>query len=101
LNPTGGLEWRHHAEAAMRSLAVETIDPVGDHDAFLEQAVELFAVQQLVAYRAAKAFEEPVLLRAALLDEGGLHRLAAGKPVGRLAAMDSRPLSERRTAGLP
>jgi hypothetical protein len=100
LNPTGVLEWRHHAEAAMRSLAVVTIDPVGHHDACLEQAVELFAVQQLVAHRAAKAFEERVLLRAALLDEGGRHRLA-GKPVGRLAAMDSRPLSERRTAGLP
>jgi len=38
-------------------------------NARFEQAVELFAVQELVAHRAVEALDEGVLLRCALLDE--------------------------------
>jgi hypothetical protein len=71
-------------------LRVVLLDPGADHDAGFEQAVELFAVE---------ALDERVLL-AALLDEGGLDA-ALRKPVAEVAAMNSCPLSERKTSGWP
>src|SRR5262245_3303385 len=64
----------------MRTLLVVSLDPVGDHNAGFDQAAELLAVEELVAEGAVEALDERVLLRAAFLDECGLHALA-GEPV--------------------
>jgi hypothetical protein len=82
------------------SFIVVLLDPGGDHDPGLEQAVELLAVQQLVAHRAVEALEVGVLLRAALLDEG-LPHAPLGKPVGKRGGDELAPLSDRSSCGCP
>lgn len=61
---------RHHAESAVRAQRVVLLDAAGDHDPGLEQAVELLALQELVANRAVEALGvgvplvEPLAMKA-------------------------------------
>jgi len=56
----------------VRTHRVVLVDPVTNHDSRFEEAVELLAVQELVAHRVVEALDERVLLRATTLDERGL-----------------------------
>lgn len=84
----------------MRAQRVVFLDPAGDHDPCLERAVEVLAVEDLVAHRAVEALHVGVLLRGAPLDKmGSTPRPASHSRVD--SAMNSLPLSERMNRGLP
>src|SRR5438445_169030 len=60
------------SDTSVRPLLVVDVEPGADHHLSLEDAVELLAVEHLVAHRAVEALDEGILLRARLLDEDRL-----------------------------
>jgi hypothetical protein len=63
----------------VRAQGVVLVEPAGDHDPGLEQALELLAVQELVAHHAVEALDVRVLLRTAILDERLPHATRPGR----------------------